>query len=121
MAIVVVGCGSSEPAASANSSGAACETVSSGKVTVVTKRFDFSPDCLVSTGSSLTVTYENDESGVPHNFDLLGATLAKGSPKIKLKPGVNTQSTTFVGLKPGKYTYTCDIHRSMVGHLTVKG
>lgn len=98
-----------------------CKTITTGKVTVVTKQFDFSPDCIVSTGSSLTVTYENEEKGVPHNIDLTGATLASGSSKIKLKPGVNTQSTTYVGLKPGKYTYICDIHRSMVGHLTVKG
>ena len=117
----MVGCGSSKPTGSTKASVAACKKVTTGEVTVVTKRFDFSPDCIVSTGSSLKLTYVNNESGVPHNIDLRGATLASGSSKIKLKSGVNTQSTTYVGLKPGKYTYICDIHNSMVGHLTVKG
>lgn len=119
--VVIAGC-SGGSALSASTPGAGkkgCQAVTGGKVTVVTKEYNFDPDCLKLAGSSLTVTYDNDEASIPHNFHLKGAKNAAGESSTKVKPGKNEQTITFVGLTPGTYTYVCDIHTNMVGHLTV--
>ena len=40
-------------------------------------------------------------------------------PRTDLRPGPDVQTITYVGLKPGTYTYVCDLHPSMKGTLTV--
>lgn len=75
---------------------------------------------MTLTGNRLKVTYDNEEKGVKHNFHLKDAKADSGEPATELKAGVDTQTITYVGLKPGTYTYVCDIHANMKGELTVK-
>ena len=115
--VVIAGCSSSGKTASHGPG--PCIAVKGDAATVVTKNSDFSPDCLVLKGSTLKVTYENLESGIPHNFHLKGVKGVGGSSATEVKPGKNTQSIEYEGLKPGTYTYVCDIHTNMVGELKV--
>ena len=100
-------------------SSAGCKQVTDGKVTVITKSFDFEPKCLTSVGPTLTVRYDNAEEGVSHNFHLKGAKSATGAARTDLKSGPDVQTITYVALKPGTYTYVCDLHAAMKGTLTV--
>lgn len=132
-----VGCGSSGSStsgtattASAGSSGGGesgsngnapgCTEAKNGAIEVVTTDFDFKPDCITTTGDRLKVTYDNEEKGVKHNIHFKDAKSSTGDAKTELKAGPNVQTVTLVGLKPGTYTYICDIHSSMKGELTVK-
>lgn len=122
LAVVGAGCSSGGSIASGTNPGGAasgCKTVVAAKVTVVTKNFDFEPDCLKSAGPLLTVRYDNTEKGVSHNFHLEGAKSDSGSDRTDLKAGPDVESITYVGLKPGTYTYVCDLHSSMKGKLTI--
>ncbi len=129
-----VGCGSSSDptsgptttasggttASSGGGNASGCTEAKNGTVEVVTTNFDFSPDCITTTGDRLKVTYDNQETGVKHNIDFKDAKSSTGDAKTELKAGPNTQTLTLVGLKPGTYTFVCDIHSSMKGELTVK-
>ncbi len=126
-----VGCGSSDDSTSGATTTAAsgetaaggssgCTEAQNGAIEVVTTNFDFSPDCITTTGDRLKVTYDNKEDGVQHNIDFKDAKSSTGDAKTELKAGPNTQTITLVDLKPGKYTFVCDIHASMKGTLEVK-
>lgn len=119
-AVVAFGGCSSGSGGATKSANKGCKTVIGTKVTVVTKDYDFDPDCLELSGASLTVTYDNNDVGIPHDFHLKGAKSASGAESTKVEPGKNGQTITYVDLAPGTYTYVCDIHTNMVGHLTVK-
>ncbi len=118
---VVSGCSSGGSIGSSGTTapGSRCTTVAGGKVTIVTRNFDYSPDCLQLAGSTLTVTYDNAEKGVSHNFHLLKATSATGDSATNLRPGPHTETITYVDLKPGTYTWVCDLHPIMKGTLVV--
>jgi plastocyanin len=121
-AVVVAGCSSGGSIAAGDKSGnssAGCKQVTDAKVTVVTKSFDFEPKCLTSAGPTLTVRYDNTEEGVSHNFHLKGAKSASGADRTDLQSGPDVQTITYVALKPGTYSYVCDLHPSMKGTLTV--
>ena len=117
---LTAGCGSSGSSAKAGGDAPkGCVPAKNGTITIVTKQYDFSPDCVATTGTTLKVTYNNAESGVQHNIDFKTARSSTGSAKTDLKTGPSTQTITLVGLKPGTYTYVCDIHPSMSGQLKV--
>lgn len=103
-------------------SGAAsgCTQAENGTIEIATTNFDFDPDCITTTGNRLKVTYDNKEDGVKHNIHFKDAKSSTGDAKTDLKAGPNVQTVTLVDLKPGTYTYICDIHSSMKGELTVK-
>lgn len=131
VAAIGVGCSSSGNSTGASSatttaaggggeSSSGCTEAQNGAVKVVTTNFDFSPDCITVSGDRLQVTYDNQENGVKHNIDFKGLKSTTGTPATDLKAGPNTQTLTLVDLKPGTYTYVCDIHANMKGKLTVK-
>jgi len=101
-----------------NASG--CTEAKNGTIEIVTTNFDFSPDCITTSGDRLKVTYDNQEKGVKHNIDFKDAKSSTGDAKTELEAGPNTQTLTLVDLKPGTYTFVCDIHSSMKGELIVK-
>jgi nitrite reductase (NO-forming) len=80
--------------------------------------FDLKPGTTIPCG---TVTFNQSNSGtIAHNFALEGVAGATGAI---INPG---QTATFtVALKPGKYTYICDVSghaaAGMIGTLTVTG
>jgi uncharacterized cupredoxin-like copper-binding protein len=80
--------------------------------------FDLKPGATIACG---TITFKQSNSGtVAHNFALQG--VAGGTGAI-IDPGASTSFT--VSLKPGKYTYICDVSghaaAGMIGTLTVTG
>lgn len=120
--VVLAGCasgGGSPSTSTASGARTPCTAVTGAKVTVVTRNFDYSPNCLTLVGDQLTVVYDNAEKGVEHNFHLVGATTADGETATNLKSGPHTESITYVKLKPGRYTWICDLHPAMRGTLTV--
>ncbi len=121
MLAILTGCssGGSIGSSATTAPGSKCTTVAGGEVTIVTKNFDYNPDCLQLSGSTLTVTYDNAEKGVSHNFHLLGASSAGGDSATNLRPGPHTETITYVHLKPGTYTWVCDLHPIMKGTLVV--
>lgn len=118
-ALALTGCGSSSSSSASGDGG--CKAVQNGEVTLSAKTTAFSSSCLTMAPGSLDVTFDNEEKGVAHNFHLKDAT-----PKVTdkdrtiLKVGPDTQSVAYVDLKPGDYTYVCDIHPNMKGELKVE-
>lgn len=107
-------------ASGSGGSASGCTDATNGEVKVVTKNFDFNPTCITVTGNRLKVTYDNQEAGVKHNIDFKDLKSSSGAAKTDLKAGPDTETVTLVDLKPGTYTYVCDIHANMKGTLTVK-
>lgn len=80
--------------------------------------FDLKPGTTIACG---TITFKQSNSGsVAHNFDLQGV---PGGTGPIIDPGASASFT--VSLKPGKYTYICDVSghaaAGMIGTLTVTG
>lgn len=116
--VLLSGCGSSS---SSSASDGKCQKVENGAVTVVSKSISFTPDCLEMAPGDLTVTYDNEEKGISHNFHLEGATPKEADKdRTVLKPGVDTQTVSYVDLQPGTYRYICDLHPTMTGKLIVE-
>lgn len=123
-ALLLAGCSSGGTGAAGSSGGGSgndCVRATGGKVTVVTKKFDFEPGCITAAPGSLTVRYDNTEKGVEHNFHLRDAKTASGPDRTDLKAGPDVQTITYVNLKPGRYTFVCDLHPAMKGTVTVSG
>jgi plastocyanin len=75
----------------------------------------------VSAGSEVTVNFDNQDSGIPHN---LAVCQDKSATNIIFKGEVITGSkkTTYkftAPTKPGTYYFQCDIHPSMNGQFVV--
>lgn len=113
--------GSETTQAGGGGSSDGCTAATNGTIKIVTTNFDFSPDCVTTTGDRLKVTYDNAETGIKHNIHFKDAKSSTGSAMTELKTGPNVQTVTLVGLKPGTtYTYVCDIHSAMKGELKVE-
>ena len=81
-------------------------------------RFDVK-ELRVKAGQEVTVTFENRDSGVPHNFAVQGP---QGIIKTDIANGPVTQTLTFTIDQPGTYQFICEVHpTSMVGELIVEG
>ena len=118
--VLVPGCGSSGSSADSGG-GSGCVTVNGGAVTVVSKSVSFSPACLKTTPGDLAVTYENEDTGVSHNFHLENATpKVADKDRTVIKPGSDTQTVVYKDLKVGSYKYVCDLHPNMTGVLQVE-
>ena len=88
-------------------------------ITIVSPTSEFDVEAFaVRAGEEVTVTYDNQDEGVPHNlrFDLKGSP----SPQTRTANGPDVQTITFSVAEPGEYTYICDVHPSaMRGTLVV--
>lgn len=116
---VAAGCGSSGSSGSsgAKSQSGACTAVAGGKVTVDAKNLQFTQRCLtVASGEPFTVTFDNKDSGTPHDWVLKGAGSKVGTDVIT---GGHTATAKVPALKPGSYTFVCTIHPNMSGTLKV--
>jgi len=70
----------------------------------------YDKDCLaVLGGQAFTISFHNDDAGTPHNVEILTTT---GGQQFKgaITTGVNTTTYHVGGLKPGTYTFKCEVH-----------
>ena len=86
-------------------------------ITLTAKNMAFDTNRItVPSGSTVTMTFVNNDKSVPHNFALYTDTSA--TSKIfagDLTTGVNTVTYTFtVPSKPGNYFFRCDVHPEMM-------
>jgi plastocyanin len=70
-------------------------------------------------GRAFTIEFKNNDSGIPHNVDILdasGTSIFKGA----VFSGVASQTYQVPALKAGTYSFICDVHPNvMTGTLTV--
>lgn len=71
-------------------------------------------------GASLTITVQNNDDGIPHNWHLSEGADPGGDEvaMTDIENGVITQTLDFGPLDPGEYYYVCDVHTNMEGVLT---
>jgi plastocyanin len=106
----------SAPASDSNGgSGAASDTLQ-----LSAESIQFSTNQLQApAGRAFTIEFENRDSGISHNVDILDATntsIFKGA----IFPGVATETYKVPAIKAGTYSFICDVHPNiMTGTLTV--
>ncbi len=96
-----------------------------GQVTIslVAKNIAFNTNTIsVPAGSTVTVNFDNEDSGVPHNFAVYTSQAA--TTKIfsgQIITGVAQTTYTFTAPStPGNYWFRCDVHPTvMYGTFTV--
>ena len=90
------------------------------EITVVGKDILFDTDVVtVPAGEEVTITFENQDDGVPHNFRVQAG--AEGDFKTEIESGPISQTLTFTIGEPGSYTFLCDVHPDpMRGQLVVE-
>jgi len=76
----------------------------------------------VAAGQPFTVAFDNEDSGVPHNFAIYtDSTASDNLFRGDTITGPATTSYAVPALQPGTYYFRCDIHPTlMFGTLTVK-
>ena len=70
---------------------------------------------VIAAGNEVTVTIENLDRGIPHNFHVR----SPDDPKTELEDGIVTQTLRFTIDEPGEYTFVCDAHLQMTGTIEV--
>lgn len=70
---------------------------------------------VVPAATEVTVTVENRDRGIPHNFHVR----SPGDPKTELEDGIVSQTLRFTVDKPGTYGFVCDAHPNMTGTVEV--
>lgn len=85
-------------------------------IELVAEAIDFSRDELtVPVGEEVTVTLENRDKDVEHNFHVLGAEDATGDEiATPITTGPDTQSVTFTVDEAGTFQFRCDIHTNVM-------
>ncbi len=70
--------------------------------------------------AALTVTVQNNDDGVPHNWHLTAGADPGGDDvaTTEIENGIVTQTLNFGPLGAGEYYYLCDVHPNMEGVLT---
>ncbi len=108
LALVLVGCGGGTTPPKATSGGSGSGSSSTG-ATVVEKAIAFEPPTLeVKVGD--TVTFKNEDMAA-HNVSIDGKKLGTQEPGA---------SVSWTAPEAGTFPYTCAIHPSMTGEITVK-
>jgi plastocyanin len=130
--------GTNPPPEAAATSSSSSETMSSGSmntscapsgttVKLVAKDTMFNVNCIaVPAGQAITVTFDNEDTGLSHNLAIYSAdpmedknakTLFKGD----LVTGVKTMTYNIPALTAGTYHFHCDVHPTqMFGTFVVK-
>jgi Cupredoxin-like domain len=82
----------------------------------------FSTDCLAAPANQpFTIDFDNEDDGVPHNVDILSSKNEQSVFKGQITTGSKDVTYHVEGLKPGVYTFRCDVHPdSMQGTFIVR-
>jgi mono/diheme cytochrome c family protein/plastocyanin len=103
---------SGSPAASGATGGTSVKIVASGiKFTT--------PEVTAPANTPFVITFDNQDAGTPHNVeikDASGGVAFKGD----VFPGVATRDYQVPALASGSYPFTCTVHPTMTGTLTVQ-
>lgn len=113
--------GSQPPASAPPASAPPASPVAGGPaLQIAAANTAFDKNALEATaGAPFTITFQNNDAGVPHNVEILdagGANLFKGD----LVTGVKEITYQVPALGAGAYQFRCIVHPSMTGTLTVK-
>lgn len=81
----------------------------------------FDPTCLIGpAGEPFMVTFENQDAGIPHNFEILPEPGGEVLAATEVKPGVYTDELDVSALDEGNYYFQCVVHpEPMNGTLAV--
>lgn len=81
----------------------------------------FSTDELSAPAGTVTVTFDNQEAGVIHNWALYPSSeeLDNQIAATELTTGPATDSVTFT-VEQGEYYFRCDVHPQMEGSFTAE-
>lgn len=106
------------PAAPAPGGGGECGADGEIALDIVASGIAWDTTCLVApAGEPFTVTVDNQDDGIPHNFDLLAEEGGDQIAATEVAPGPITESLDVDPLDPGTYFYVCDVHPTMTGDL----
>ena len=98
---------------------------SGSTVDVVAQGIAFAQNCYAApAGQAFTISFDNKDSAVPHNFDVLtaaGGTHLFGATATQLTTGPGSATYKVSAQKPGTYYFQCDVHPTqMFGTFVVK-
>jgi plastocyanin len=119
LAALIAGCTSKTPSTPAPGTGAGGNNID---VTAANMAFNTST-ITVSAGAHVTITFHNNDSGIPHNIAFYtssaATTVIYQGARIT---GVSTATYTFdAPATPGTYFFRCDVHpTTMTGQFIVK-
>ncbi len=97
----------------------------SSELTIVGKNTLFDKNELVAKAGEITITFDNQDGGVPHDFAIFESEDDANAGKepiaaTEIENGPVTQ-TLKVTLEPGEYFYRCNVHpTTMTGTLKVE-
>jgi plastocyanin len=112
VALPVAGCGGGDDDVATGPEG----PVTSLTITSTDLSFDIEA-FEVPVGEEVTVTYENEHEGVPHNLHV--DTGGPDEPTTEVVDGPVTQELTFTLDEAGEVPYVCDVHpATMRGTIT---
>lgn len=115
---------SASSAAAGGGGGQAASCSPSGtSLKISAKNIKFDKSCLAApAGKAFTITFDNKDSGVPHNVDIFtNSSATKSLFKGSTITGPKTTTYKVPALKAGTYYFRCDIHPTqMNGTFVVK-
>jgi hypothetical protein len=85
---------------------------------IVARGIAWDTTCLVApAGEPFTVNIDNQDEGIPHNFDLLTEEGGDQIGATEVENGPVLQTLDVDPLDAGEYFYICDVHPNMTGTL----
>jgi plastocyanin len=110
-------------AATATPTASAMATAGTGQITLTAKNFAFDTSTITApAGSTVTVTFINNDTGAPHNVAFYTDSTARTPIYVgQIVTGPATTTYTFTApSQPGTYFFRCDVHpETMTGSFVV--